>query len=212
MRIIETKVYKFEELSDKAKEKARDWYREGVFNDSYDWECVYEDADRIAAMMGIDIDRKSVPLMSGKTRQEPCIWFSGFSSQGDGACFEGYYRFKKGAVRAVEDYAPQDKELSRIVRALYRVQRRHFYKLTAVCKHTGHYSHSGCMSVDVMKGENDDYPGDEAMQEVTDLMRDFADWIYERLEDEYEYRMSDESVDENIIGNEYEFTEEGERA
>jgi hypothetical protein len=31
-RIMETKVFKFEELSDKAKEKARDWYREGVLD------------------------------------------------------------------------------------------------------------------------------------------------------------------------------------
>jgi hypothetical protein len=40
-------------------------------------------------------------------------------------------------------------------------------------------------------------------------MRDFADWIYRQLESEYDYANSDESVDENILCNEYEFDENG---
>jgi hypothetical protein len=48
--------------------------------------------------------------------------------------------------------------------------------------------------------------------EFRDLMRDFADWIYKGLEAEYDYRMSDEAVDEAMEVNEYEFTEEGEPA
>ena len=43
-------------------------------------------------------------------------------------------------------------------------------------------------------------------------MRDFAQWIYDSLEKEYEYQMSDEFVTENIEANEYEFDEEGNRA
>ena len=40
--IIETTVYRLDELSDAAKEKARAWYREGGFD--YDWfESVYDD-------------------------------------------------------------------------------------------------------------------------------------------------------------------------
>ena len=35
MRIKETKVYQFDELSDKAKEKARDWWREASAGDGY---------------------------------------------------------------------------------------------------------------------------------------------------------------------------------
>ena len=48
-----------------------------------------------------------------------------------------------------------------------------------------------------------------AEEEVTQALRLFADWIYSRLESEYDYRMSDENVDESIKCNEYEFTEDG---
>ena len=49
----------------------------------------------------------------------------------------------------------------------------------------------------------------EAEDEVQTLLRDFADWIYARLEEEYEYRTSDEQVEESIRANEYEFDEDG---
>lgn len=52
----------------------------------------------------------------------------------------------------------------------------------------------------------------DADHELRQLMRDFADWMYRQLEAEYEYRMSDEQVDDTITANEYEFTESGERA
>lgn len=51
MQIIETKVYSFDELSDEAKEKARDWYRKGGL-DYEGWDFILEDAKRI----GIQID------------------------------------------------------------------------------------------------------------------------------------------------------------
>jgi len=83
--IIETTVYRLDELSDAAKEKARAWYREGGFD--YDWfECVYDDFERIAEILGLRLKTRVVRLFGGGTRQKPCIWFSGFSSQGDGAC------------------------------------------------------------------------------------------------------------------------------
>jgi len=46
MRTIETIVYKFDELSDAAKERARDWYREFALDYEW-WEFTYEDAERI---------------------------------------------------------------------------------------------------------------------------------------------------------------------
>lgn len=47
MRIIETKVYTFDELGDKAKERARDWYREGGLINEMAWENACEDALQI---------------------------------------------------------------------------------------------------------------------------------------------------------------------
>lgn len=86
--IIETTVYRLDELSDTAKDKARAWYREGGFD--YEWyDAVYEDFQRIAEILGIDFRIRAVRLMGGGTRRDPCIWFRGFWSQGDGACWEG---------------------------------------------------------------------------------------------------------------------------
>lgn len=65
------------------------------------------------------------------------------------------------------------------------------------------------MQVEVQDRENEyrDIGDDE--DDVIQLMRDFADWIYEQLEKAYDYRTSDEAVEESIIANEYEFDENG---
>lgn len=57
MKTITKTVYEFDELNDRAKEKARDWYREHALD--YDWwECVYEDAANIGLKItGFDLGR-----------------------------------------------------------------------------------------------------------------------------------------------------------
>jgi hypothetical protein len=44
---------------------------------------------------------------------------------------------------------------------------------------------------------------------VPELLRDYMRWIYRQLESAYEFHMSDESVDESIRINGYEFDENG---
>src|ERR1700677_4608227 len=83
-RIVETTVFHLGELSEQARETARAWYREAAASD--DWhECVFEDFEAICAILGVRLTTRSVPLFGGGTRQKPCIWFSGFGSQGDSA-------------------------------------------------------------------------------------------------------------------------------
>jgi len=205
--IVEKTVYSFDELSDRAKERARSWWRDGALD--YDWwDCIYEDAATIADMLGIDLRQKPVKLMNGTTRHDPAIYFSGFSSQGDGACFEGSYAYKAGCARAVRRYASKDTVLHRIAADLVTLQRRYFYRLEAECRQSGHYSHSGCMSVNVDMAGRYDVP-DDAIDGLTEVLRSFADWIYRQLEREYEWLMADEQVDESIRCNEYEFDEGG---
>ena len=59
MKTIETTVCEFAELSESAKDKAREWYRDGALD--YDWwESTYEDAARIGLKIdgfGLDRDR-----------------------------------------------------------------------------------------------------------------------------------------------------------
>ena len=207
-RMIE--VYKFDELGDEAKEKAREWHREGGFDYNW-WEFIFEDADTIAKLIGIEIDRKSVPLMNGKTRQDPAIYFSGFSSQGDGACFEGRYYHKKGAYKEVKKHAPKDQELHRIARELNLLQRKYFYRLAASLKHTGHYNHELSVTIEVEDRETGEEVDQGTVEGVKDALRDFMRWIYKQLEQEWEYMNSDEQVDETIRANEYEFDKDGKR-
>lgn len=207
MRTEEIKIYKYSELSDEAKVKARDWYREDL---PVDHEFIYDEAVTIAEMMGIEIATKAAKLMNGSTRQEPEIYYTGFWSQGDGASFEGGYRYKKGAFKAIKEYAPEDHALHNIAQALQDVQKKYFYRLTAGISQRGRYYHSGTMYTNCYYS-GDDYRTieDRDCDEIQYQMRAFADWIYNRLRSEYEYQNSDEAVEESIIGNEYEFTEDG---
>src|SRR5205809_4336111 len=129
-KTIETTVYTFDELSEDAKEKARDWFREGNLDNDW-WDYIYEDADRVAAILGIEISRKTIKLMGGSTRQEPEIWFQGFHTQGSGSSFAGVYRHAKGSVKKIKSYAPQDKELHSIAERLLVEQKATCYTIVA---------------------------------------------------------------------------------
>jgi hypothetical protein len=131
-KTVTTKVYKFDELSEEAKETAREWWKRGG----------------------------------------------------------------------------NDAELLRIATALYNLQRVNFYQLTARTAHRGHYSHSDCMVIDCDRRDDKAWTVG-AEDDLAQLMRDFADWIYSQLKAEHDYRMSDETIDEAITCNEYEFTEDG---
>jgi hypothetical protein len=204
-------VFFFDELTDTAKERARDWYRQAGADDSYWSESVIEDAAQIADILGIDLRQRTVKLMGGGTRQEPTVYWSGFSSQGDGACYEGSYRYAKGAALKISQHAPEDKDLHGIADALQEAQRGAFYRLTATAKHSGHYYHSGCMEIDTERTDGAEV-AEEQHSMVTQCLRDFADWIYRQLERAYEYVNSDEQVDESIRANGYEFDDNGRRA
>ena len=200
-------LYKFSELSPEAQRRALE--KQAQYEaENFDPEFVYYDAATIADLLGLDLDTRYIPLMNGSTRPEPTIYYSGFSSQGDGACFEGRYKYKKGALKAVKEYAGRDKELHRIVKALQEIQRKNFYQLTARTTHSRHYYHSGCMSVDVERQDEKEMT-DDAEETVKECLRDFADWIYKQLEQEYDYRTGEESCWEAIEANDYEFTEKG---
>jgi hypothetical protein len=209
-RVIETTVYHYDELTEGAQAKARDWYRRASEGDNYFAECVIDDAVRMGALLGVDIDVRPTRRMDGTAGSgAPKIYWSGFGSQGDGACFEGEYHYKPGAAKAVRAEAPKDTTLRGIADRLQAIQRRHSYRLRATCRHSGHYQHSGCMSVDVTDSGDDYRDIGTTEEDIRAELRAFADWVYRQLEAEWEYRNSDEEVIESIRANEYEFTEEG---
>lgn len=204
MRTIEKTIFTYTEMCDGAKDKAREWYRGLIETNEYS-DSVYEWATEVAEIIGIELDTR-------KNSKKPTIWFSGFCSQGDGASFEGSYTYAKDSKKRIRESAPNEPELHRIVDSLQAIQKKYFYGITAKMSHHGRYYHSGCMSANVEHdgaaiGRGVDVSAFE--DEITQLMRDFADWIYKQLETEYEYQTSDDTIAENIEVNGYEFDENG---
>lgn len=74
MKTIQTKVFEFSELSDKAKEKAREWYRSHALDYEW-WDSTYDDAGNIGLKItGFDLDRNRHATGSfTKTEQQAAL-------------------------------------------------------------------------------------------------------------------------------------------
>ena len=195
--MVEKEVFKFDELSDRAKNEVRLW----LSDDWDDWSCSYDDFVRMGEILGIEIDTRPVKLMGGGYRGKPKIYWSGFYQQSDYLTFEGRYRYAKGAVKAMKAET-NDPELIRIAEALQAAQRPYFYRLEAIMSTRRDY-----MIVEVEDRE-DNYR-EIPDKDVEEAMRDFAHWMFKQLRNEYEYRNSDEYISETCEANEYEFDEKG---
>lgn len=190
-------VYSFDELDERAKECARDKWRQHALDYEW-WEHIYEDAIEIGALLGITIDK---------------INFSGFASQGYGASFTGTYKCKDDAILKVKAYASEDTELHRIAEALTVLQAtvKLQYGQTLECqvdRSSSMYFHEMTMWIDC---NLDDDVCDLGQSEDTllELLRDFARWIYKQLEAENDYQLSDEFIDDSIRANALRFDEDG---
>jgi hypothetical protein len=209
---IEKTVWTFDELSDEAKERARNRWRENHLEYEW-WDACYDDFERVAECLGIEFDYRGGKNWKGEpVRGQPRIYFSGFCSQGDGACFEGTWSFRKGWRKALKEHAPKDKELLEIGLTLSSCARTFFYRCSARVKHSGYYSHEYCTNIEVCVNDSRGYkiPAPESVDSaIADALRDFMRWMYKRLEEEYDYQMADEQIDESIRCNEVTFDEEG---
>lgn len=194
-------IYKFAELSDEAQQAAIDGYRDGGLGYEW-WNCAYDDFLRVADILGVATAHEKMQ-------------FTGFCSQGDGASFTGSYSYKKGALKKIKEYAPQEKTLHDIAQRLQSAQKKWFYRVqTEIGSLCWRYSHARTMSCNSQVPAQDQNGYMEPVDTQTDrviedAMRDLADWHYRRLEAEYDYLMSDEYAREVIQINEYEFTEDG---
>lgn len=189
MKTIVTKVYTLDELSPAAKEKAREWYRDASADDTFGAECIIEDAKRVGVFLGLEISR---------------IYYSGFWSQGDGACFEGSWHPANVTEKDLLAYAPKDDELARLAKAFAELAAE-FPDARFSVRHSGRYYHEYCTRFSI------ECDGDEFEERAAEASRDFMRWIYRQLENDWDYRNSDEQIDETIRANEYTFTEVGTR-
>lgn len=207
MRTISTTVYKFAELSESAKKQAIQNNYEWNIHD--DWnEFVKDDFEAIGKILGIDFAEYVAPVLDGGCKWKKKIWYSGFCSQGDGACFEGNWSYAKGMARKIRDHAPKDTELHRIADWLADIQKRYFYGITTRIEHSSRYYHSNTMQFEHYHQNDIEIPA-SVTDEIEELLRDLADWYYSALRREYGYLTSDEAIVESLESNEVEFDENG---
>jgi hypothetical protein len=201
-----TTLYAFAELSDAAKEKARKWWRrcEDESGDTFYAESVYEDLAQFLPLLGFTL------AMRRGRKSEAAIYWSGFSSQGDGLCFEGRWCAAGVQPGNLAEYAPIDTVLHAAA-VTVEAAAVAFPEASFVVRHRGFYSHQYCTSFDFDSGDGPDIE-DTTERNLIDAFRAIMAWAYRQIEREYEYRMSDESVDENITINDYTFTFDGNRS
>lgn len=172
MRIIETKVYQFDELDEKAKEKARDWFRQGIEMEFWA-DNVLEDAKRIGLeIKAFDLDR--------------------------GSYVEGTF------TASAEETA-------------YKIEKEHGDTCETYKDAISYLEERDQVIRDAERDENgefkDTYALDQALDELdAEFLKTLCEDYRIMLTQEMEYQYSDECVDENIRANEYEFTDDGERA
>ena len=171
-------------------------------NDWYD--CVYADFREDMKAVGISVTR---------------MYFTGFWSQGDGACFAG-------SLDNAQTYLDHHhKDQYPMIRKLLGYEGEVYVN----CSHQGNYYHQNCTE---FWADSDTFTGivdqptefhttiveqwdDQLQNEVADFEEDIIEqWrsymqdLYFKLEAEYDYLVSDEAVWETIEANELDEDEE----
>jgi len=193
----------FEELSPEAQEKAMEWYRSGD-NSPYDgwYETIYEDWKEKLQEQGFE---------------KVEFFWSGFWSQGDGACFTATVDLEKYIKANVEGILKgRISDIFTLRKIIKNDPCESDWEVeTPFIKREGHYYHEKTMESRL------DWRGDAppeiektlvGLQDcILENARSLAKAFYKALEKEYEYLTGDECTKENIIANEYLFNENGER-
>lgn len=184
---------KYQDLPEERKEQIRDDNRDINLYHEW-WDSIYDWAKDTGEEFGLRIED---------------IYFSGFASQGDGACFTGCLYFKECDESDLpEDVRPIYNRLHQINSLIKILESdEHIYvRIT----YNGNYTHEYCMSFDY-----DDYGSEsvldlisEKADDIEKALRDYARWIYARLENVHDYLSSDEAIDEALHDEEYDDEDE----
>lgn len=200
-RDITVTLYTYDELSERAKERARQWWIEALGSDEW-YDSTYEDAKEVLGFLGFENVE---------------IGFSGFSSQGDGAHFTGRWRAANVDADGLKAHAPVDAELHRFAAAFAEIAKQ-YPEAFFMVSHSGHYQHEYCTDFDfeLEWPDAEDAPiADEVRREVekrlTDTSRAAMRWVYRQLEGDYEGQTSEEAIADAMEVNGYEFTADGKR-
>lgn len=147
-------------------------------------EHVIEDfCDNICPHFGLDVNYSDVQ-------------FSGFWSQGDGASFTGDFSLYDVSSAELKASLPTEVELHQLVDRLYVFAEDHPTIEGTITRLSSRYSHSNTMFIGEFTSdlgyctvEADDFL--PYQDEVLQIFRELADWLYSRLSDEYDYQLAD---------------------
>lgn len=213
MRIKETKIYTYAELSDAAKAKARDWLREANAGDNFFAEHVTEEFHETLKALGFDVAKRGIS-------------WSGFWTQGSGAAFTGKWyasQFAPGKLLADRPVSWEAREGREAGTSKENAELHRIAAELRECKKAGvtfasidnHYRGFHMRLAECEWGD-EETPQDATGAQLDAVearfivaARDLAHAFYKALEAEYEYQNSDERIAESITANEYEFTEDG---
>ena len=133
------------------------------------------------------------------------IYFTGFWSQGDGACFDNdTCHFDVEKLLNNLDFSEEEKE------RIYNLKDN--FDISIYCKNN-HYYHEKTRCIELedffIENENDKELLSNFEKQLEDLRLKLCCEIYEALERHYEYLTSDDAVEETLIANEYLFNKDG---
>ena len=194
-RVIETTVYKFEELPEETQAKVLDKYR-GWNTDHFEWwEWTYDMwKDRLKTYGFTDVK----------------IWFSGFWSQGDGACFDADVDLD--CLTNYMFYQSTSYEEARDWRALNIACFNGLVDDPRIVIIDHRYNHENCRTLEYDSNFQDNKTSEQLVEllgTLEELRYDLCMQIYKDLKKEYEYLTADEQVRESLEINECEFTAAG---
>lgn len=225
----EEREYRFHELSPEAQEHAIGRIQEDQYYLDHEWwDYLYDRFWEVAEALGVSIRNKHAGLTykgtDGKVYNRspmPEITFSGFWSQGDGASFCGRWYPKEsiGAYDRTKEAWADEKllEIAKWLEGLAECLNPNHDGSVSI-EQRGRGVHSGCMEFEFHIDEDVDWGSMEEFQvavyrinypdlpsdwevEVINAMRSLADWMYEKLAEEYDFLMSDESIRDYIENN-----------
>jgi hypothetical protein len=198
MKTVEVKLYKFDELSEKAQAKAIEKNRDINVHD--DWHEFI-------------IDDFIIEEIPSKGFDATKIYYSGFWSQGDGAMFEYDGIHDELFNEFVDGLGLSPMRTEWIKTQVY---------VSASGKQRGRYCHEkSCSHSIYWEVNNGDLHystnfhqwlmsfADDFEAFVIDKYEDICRDLYKSLEESYDYLTDDRQVAETLYANDYDFTEDG---